>query len=609
MNTKNTWSLVAAAAALFAFVYFFERDGLNSQNQTVVQHRLLNKLQPALVSRIEVQVGTNSVSLERTNSTWRVISPVTYPAWQQQAKNFLDGCAALSWVTTIPATELAKSPRGLADYGLQPPRAQFTLVQNNERLTVKIGDETPVGGQRYVQLGDEIVAYLVDANIAALLPQSAAAWRDTTLIPMANLTFNRIEVHAGSRVMEFQRDETNQVWRLTKPIAARADNVRIRDMIQQWRIWPVTGFVSDNPPVTELERLGFKPPELELQLGQGTNNVFGLQFGMTFPDKPDYIFALRSSHTNVVLAPQQWLDPLRSPFTDFRDRRLLTFPTNTTDFITIKSDESFTLQRQTNGTWRVLEETNFVVDTGLVNELMQNLNNLDVIEFTKDNVTDWAPYGLANPVHRYTLLTGGTNPPPTGTNTVVAQLDLGTTEGVKTYARRPDETSAYALLSSTAQKLPQTLFDLRDRQVWTFATNEVKRISIEQEGRLHELVRNEKSIWALAEGFQGSLNPFAVEEAVFRLGQMRAARWVARGPQVAERYGITASSHGITLTLQRNGGPEEKRMLRIGNLTPTRSAYAAVLLDGTPVVFELPQDVYEYVDRYLNAPKPPRSQQ
>jgi hypothetical protein len=162
---------------------------------------------------------------------------------------------------------------------------------------------------------------------------------------------------------------------------------------------------------------------------------------------------------------------------------------------------------------------------------------------------------------------------------------------------------------STTEKLPHTLFDLRDRQVWSFATNEVKRISIEQEGRLHELVRNDKSIWALAEGFQGSLNPFAVEEAVFRLGQMRASRWVDRGPQAAARYGITASSHGITLTLQRNGGPEEKRMLRIGNLTPTRSAYAAVVMDGTTVVFELPLDVYEYVDRYLNAPKLPRSQQ
>lgn len=605
MNTKNTWGLVAAAAALFAFIFFFERTPLTPPQ--AVQHRLLNRLQTALVSRIEVQVGTNAVTLERTNNNWRVIAPVLYPASQQQARNFLDGCAALVYTTTIPATELAKSPRGLADYGLQPPRSQFTLVQNGERTEVKIGDETPVGGQRYVQLGDEIMAYLVDAKVSALIPTYPTAWRDRNLIPNG-LVFNRIEVHAGTRVMELQRDETNQVWRITKPIVARADNVRIKDMIQQWRGWPVTGFVSDNPPASDLERLSIMPPEMELLLGQGTNTIFGLQFGLAFKDNPEFVFALRSSHTNLVLAPQQWLEPLRNPFTEFRERRLLTFPTNAPDHIQVQSQESFTLQRQTNGSWQVLEQTNVVVDPQLVNELLLNLNNLDVVawDLTTDNVTDWTPYGLAPALQRYSLFSGGTNLPPAGTNVLIAELELGSAKEGRIYARRRDENSAYALSQLDARKLPRTLFQLRDRRVWTFSTNDVKHIAIEQEGRQHELVRNAKGVWALAEGSQGIVNPLAVEETVYRLGEMRAVKWVDRGPTVAQLYGITAASHGLTLTLQRNGGPEEKLMLRVGSQTPARNAYAAVILDGTTVVFELPQALHELVTTYLNAPRLPR---
>lgn len=602
MNIKNTWGLVAAAAALFAFIFFFERDPVAPPAAS--QHRLLNRLQVALVSRIEVQVGTNAVTLERTNNNWRVIAPVMYPALQQQARNFLDGCAELTYTTTIPATELAKSPRGLADYGLQPPRALFTLVQNGERIEVKIGDETPVGGQRYVQLGEEIVAYLVDAKIGSLLPKSPVAWRDVNLMPNG-MVFNRIEVHSGTRVMEFQRDETNQVWRITKPIAARADNVRIKDMIQQWRLWPVSAFVSDNPPATELERLGLRPPEMELLLGQGTNAVFALQFGQPFKDNPEFIFALRSSHTNLVLAPQQWLEPLRVPFTEFRERRLLTFPTNAPDHIQVQSQESFTLQRQTNGAWSVLEQTNATVDAQLVNELLLSLNNLDVVAWDKtaDNVTDWSQYGLAPALQRYSLYSGGTNPPPAGTSTLVAELELGSTKDGLIYARRRDENSAYALSQLDARKLPRTLFQLRDRRVWTFSTNDVKRITIEQEGRQHELVRNAKGAWSLAEGFQGIVNPLAVEETVYRLGELRAVKWVDRGPAVAQLYGVTAASHGITLTVQRAGGPEEKLMLRVGSLTPARNAYAAVILDGTTVVFELPQSLHELITTYLNAPR------
>ncbi|MCD6050387.1 MAG: hypothetical protein K0Q55_1790 [Verrucomicrobia bacterium] len=605
MNTKNTWSIVATAVALFAFIYFFER-GQSGPPAGPVQHRLLNKLQQGLVSRIEVQVGTNSVTLERTNSTWRMIAPVVYPAWQPQAKNFLDACAELNYTTTIPATELAKSPHGLADYGLQPPRAQFTLVQNNERIEVKIGNETPVGGQRYVQLGDEIVAYLVDAKIGNLLPPTSASWRDRFLMP-GGMVFNRIEIHAGNRVTEFQRDDTNQMWRITKPITARADNVRIKDMIQQWRDWDVKFFATDNPLATELEKFGFKPPELELLLGQGTNHVFGLQFGLPLKDQQD-ILALRSSHTNLVVVRQEpWVETLRSQWLDFRERRLLTFAPSVPDLIEVQSDERFRLQRQTNGMWMVLDETNFVVDTVLVNEMLMNLNNLDVLDFEKDNVTDWKDYGLAVPAHSYTLSAGGTNAATAGTNAIIAQLELGKVEGIKIFARRVDESSAYSLLDGVARKLPRTLFHLRDRRVWKFNTNDVKRISIEQEGRKQELVRNAKSIWSLGEGFQGMVNPFAVEETVHRLGEMQAVRWIERGPAAAGKYGVNTQSHGITLTLQRNGGPEEKLMLRIGNLTPTRNAYAAIVLNGEPVVFEMPQVLHEYIATYLNAPRLPGS--
>lgn len=599
--------MVATAVALFAFIYFFER-GPSAPPTGPVQHRLLNKVQQALVSRIEVQVGTNSVALERTNNTWRMIAPVVYPAWQPQVKSFLDNCAELNYTTTIPATELAKSPHGLADYGLQPPRAQFTLVQNNERIQVKIGNETPVGGQRYVQLGDEIVAYLVDAKIGNLLPALPGYWRDRFLMPNG-MVFNRIEIHAGNRITEFQRDETNQVWQITKPITARADNVRVKDMIQQWRDWPVNAFATDNPPVTELEKFGFKPPELELILGQGTNQVFGLQFGLMLknqPDQPESIFALRSSHTNLVVVPQEpWVETLRSQWLDFRERRLLTFVPSVPDLIEVQSDERFRLQRQTNGTWTVLDETNFVVDTVLVNEMLMNLNNLDVLDFEKDNVTDWKDYGLATPAHSYTLSAGGTNASSTGTNSVIAQLELGKVEGIKVFARRTDEASAYSLLDGVARKLPRTLFHLRDRRVWTFNTNDVKRISIEHEGRKQELVRNAKSIWALGEGYPGMVNPFAVEETLHRLGEMQAVRWIERGPAAAGKYGVNTESHGITLTLQRNGGPEEKLMLRIGNLTPKRNAYAAIVLNGEPVVFEMPQLLHDYIATYLNAPRLP----
>lgn len=603
MNTKNTWGLVAAAAALFAFIYFVER-GADAGKHLPSEHKLLTGLQSALVNRIEVQAGTNTLAVERTNGLWRVVTPVVYPALQPRIKAFLDECDKLTWTSTIHATELAESPKGLADYGLQPPRAQITLLQNGHKLELKIGDETPVGGQRYVQLDDDVQAFVVDGKIVNMLPPAAAFWRSPNLLPDPLPVFNRIELHASGRVMELQKDETNQLWRIVRPIPARADNTRIKDLIQQWKVWPVRQFVSDDPQVNR-DNFGLKTPDLELILGQGTNDVFSLQFGTSPTNTTDFVYALRSSHTNIVLAPTQWLDPLKSSFTEFRDRRLLAFPVGAADTVMVRGEESFTLQRQTNGTWSILGQTNFVVDNGLANELLVNLNSLDVVDYVKDIVTDWTPYGLAQPQYSYVALAGGTNPPPAGTNTVVAELDLGATSAGRVFARRPDENSVYALSEIDALKLPRAVYQLRDRRIWNFTTNEVKQIHIEQNGVVRDLTRNTNNSWVLAQGSQGVINPFAIEETLYRLGELRATKWVARGVNQLSRYGINTSSHAITLTLQHSNGTSEKLLLRLGNLTPAHNAYAAILLDGSPVVFELPQVVNDYISTYLNAPSPP----
>ncbi len=601
MNTKNTWGLVAAAAALFAFIYFVERPA--NRPAKPVDHKLLPGLQVALISRIEVKHGTNQVIVERTNDTWRVVSPVTYPAMQNRIKDFLDRASKLVWTGTISASDLAKSPNGLVDYGLQPPLAQFTLVQNSQRLEVKIGGQTLVDGQRYVQVGDEVLAYLVDERIGSLLPANANLWRDTYVVPQNGLTFNRVEIRTGQGIREFQRDETNQLWRITKPITARADNTRFKDWLQQLRAWNLYGFVDNPAPTLDT---GLNVPELALVLAQGTNEVFGLQFGNQITN--NVIYARRSLHSNVVVVADQLLEPLRGSINEFRDRRLLTFPTNAVDVVQVQSEDTFTLQRQTNGIWRVLDQTNFVVDPVLVNDLLLSLNGLDIFEFTKDVVTDWTPYGLAPAQHRYLLFSGGTNLPPAGTNALVAELDLGRSVAGTIFARRPDESSVYSLSDIEAQKLPRALYQLRDRRIWNFTTNEVKQVLIEQNGHKRELVKNAKGIWTLAPGSQGIVNSFAVEETLYRLGEMRAVRWLARGQGNLARYGINLQSQAVTLVLERDG-KEQRLGLRLGSLTPNRNAYAAVLLGDTSVVFELPQAVHDYLSSYLNAPPPPGAQQ
>ena len=89
---------------------------------------------------------------------------------------------------------------------------------------------------------------------------------------------------------------------------------------------------------------------------------------------------------------------------------------------------------------------------------------------------------------------------------------------------------------------------------------------------------------------------------MFRLGELRAAVWVARGDENRARLGFTDSGHKITVEL-KNGEKPQVLDLEFGGLAPSLFHYALATLDGQPWIFEFPVPLFYDVLRYLsNAP-------
>ena len=606
MNPKQTRVLVMLALGLFAFIYFFERHLYDEKERPVAAPKLFPELAVARVTRIEIIAGTNTLRAERINDIWTLTAPVNYPAQQTAIAAFLNACRQLTTLSTIPATVLANQPRGLADYGLQPPAARLILQHGGERLELKVGARTPVGDQLYLQLGDVNQVHVTDVGFLNVLPRTIYDWRDTALLSLSGLPFNRLEVRSGLRGFEVQRDQPNQPWRLTKPMQTRADNPKLNYLLQQFQNWRVQRFETDDPRV-DLEPLGLQPPEAELTFGQGTNDLIRVQFGISPTNLPAYVYARRLSHTNIVLVPREWLEMLQKPFTEFRDRRLLAFAPEAVNRIEVRSGETFTLLRQANKGWRVGETNNFPADAELVNDLLATLGGLDAVGFVKDVVTaaDFVNYGLAPPSGQYALLASLTNSGAIPTNQVLAQIALGSYLQLDKVLVRPQgEDSVYAVARGEIERLPKAAFEVRERRLWNFAATNVSRISISQEGRTRNLFRNSKLQWEFAPDSQGIINDFSLEETLHRLGQLRAEEWVARGAEKLAAYGISETAHKISLTIGTGEQPEVLT-LEFGRLSPTRQPYAAMLLDGQSVVFKFPRALHADVLRDLVAP--PRS--
>ena len=99
------------------------------------------------------------------------------------------------------------------------------------------------------------------------------------------------------------------------------------------------------------------------------------------------------------------------------------------------------------------------------------------------------------------------------------------------------------------------------------------------------------------------VNVFALEEAMFRFGQLWSIAWIARGNVDPARYGFTNPPHKLSIDVN-NGDKTTALTVEFGSQSLSGGPYALVDLDVGRTVFECPfkiYDAYSEVVRSLTA--------
>jgi hypothetical protein len=394
--------------------------------------------------------------------------------------------------------------------------------------------------------------------------------------------------------------KTNLV--LTKPTYARADPAKLDALWRNLFATQISGFVTDNPRV-DLEQYGLLPPAAELLFFAGTNEQIVVQFGKSPFNDSTNVYARRLAQTNIVLVPKAILEALQVSHSEVRDLHLVSFPPDAVEAVEVLNGESFSVRRQTNGTWMISEPRTELADLSTVREWLYALARLEgTVE--KDVVTDFATYGLNPPARRYLLKASGTNASGSLSNRVAAELHLGSVRDKKVFARRPDEATVYSLPLSEVAKLPYAAWQLRDREVWRFTTNQIHRVTIRHHGQTRTLQRSAGASWSIVEGAGVvSSSNAALEETMYRLGQLRANYWVEKGADKRASFGFTETGDKITIELL-NGEKPQILVLEFGEPghSPTQLPYALAVVNGQTWIFEFPPVLWFSILRDLLQP-------
>jgi hypothetical protein len=547
---------------------------------------LLPELDAQTVRTLQIHPsGQPDIRVERTNNGWQLTAPVNYPAQSTNVQKLLEALQMLTVPHRIPENELRSNPKAAEDYGIEPP--QLTLIFDSGP-PILIGHRTSPGDQVFVRIpGREGVA-VVDSSVLNLFPQSANDWRDKRLADTTGLAFDRIVVTNSTRSQwsfVLQQDPTNRLWGMTFPLKVRADSEKVDDALQRLQKLHVHDFVSDEPK-PDLESYGLQTPALTVALGQGTNSVLALDFGKELTNSPGLIYARRRDQTAVVTLSTNALAQWNASYDVFRDRHLVTM-LGPIASVRVAGQDEFTLQWQTNNTWRVLPQ-NYPADQTLATHLVRTLSELQVANFERDSVSEvllpqYPQYGLAKPARQFTI---SWTPSTTATNAPTT-IDFGVNTNNQVFARRIGEDAVYGINPADFEALPSASWEMRDRRIWDFESTNVARITIHQNGQTREIVRKGATGWALATNSSGTINLSAIEDTVRALGHLTAFSWVGHGTDKLAGYGFDPKGYELSIEL-KNGN---KLTLRLGGDARLDSAYASVPLDGEPWIFEFPPDV------------------
>jgi hypothetical protein len=593
MNWRTTWLLVGIAAALFAFIALFERR-LATSDATPAPQVVLGGFKASEAKFLQVRRGTQFlIALEKTNGAWRYVKPFAYPASKLALENFLQTLEDVVPSTYISHQDMTARKQTVADFGFDAPAIVITIETASGREELRFGARTPSTEQVYLDVVGKTGIYVVPAAVLDRIPRTQHDWRDTALVNIPIEKVDRLEVTRAAGGFALQRDLTNKLWRLTRP-AHRADQLKVEYLLKRFEEARIAAFLADESRA-DLDAIGLQTPEAELTLGSGNVVAERILFGRSPTNDPAHVFARQMSATNVVLVSTNILDSLRVPYTELRDRRLVAFAPETIDTIVVDSEEPFTVKKQANGAWAVAETP---VDSAFVNEWVAGLNQLAVIDFVKDVVADFSPFGLAPARRQITLRTTVTNGLVL-TNTIVTRLDFGSNMNADVvYARRADEDSVYTVPALDFARMPSAAWQLREHRLWNFSTNQVARVEVRQGGATRQFFRTPEGKWGAT---TGDINAYAMDELMLRLGSLEAVAWVGRGEAARAQFGFKPNNYRLTIDV-KDGAKTQSLAIEFGGLSALRLPYASVTIDGQPWVFEFPWAIYAELQRQLAIP-------
>ena len=389
MNFRLTGFLALLATFLGALILLWDGDE-NTTSARLEQARRAFRFDPARVDRLLLEAGELTIECRRAEREWRLVRPLEARADPIALERLLGA------LQELPLGDILlppPRPEGtFAPFGLEPPRATLSLVSGVVTNRILIGRRTPLGDGIYVRQADQPALARLNLALLDLLPTSADALRDRSLLAGAPADIVRVDIRGPAGYVQLARDEAG-AWRIYQPFTARAAAPLVTAIIEKMLACSIVQFVQDT--VSDLAPYGLDSQSavtvvFNTDSGNGSQM---LALGDPLPNDPSLVYARLQGENSIYAVPADARQSLLVHPEDLRDRRLPGLDADTIATLRVETaDAALELQQDATDTWQIITPLRVAANPMAIQDLLRSWADvrLDPAPDAPTNLPPWS---------------------------------------------------------------------------------------------------------------------------------------------------------------------------------------------------------------------------
>jgi hypothetical protein len=339
-----------------------------------------------------------------------------------------------------------------------------------------------------------------------------------------------------------------RAWRITRPVALRADNDTVVEFLDRLTGQKVKEFVADAK--TTGDPYGLEHPvRVTVHTGRDKDRVSRtLLLGKVETAKKG-VYAMRAGESSVLLLPDEVWNQVPKNVAALRNKSVVEVERDKVAKLEIESAKGSVTVARDNNQWKIVAPQALAADQVEVGAVLTKLNDLRAQGFLSDDATGIARY-LAKPDVRVAL----TDQAGATTTVLLASSPEKRGGTPSAYAGVAGKGPVTLVDAKALDDLGRSANDLRDRRLLGgFELRDVKRVRLQAGAQSVVLERTSDTTWRMLEPTKGTANAPKVDDLLYTFRSLRWKDIVAPDGQDASKYGLDTPSLEVVL-FRADGG-------------------------------------------------------